>query len=148
MKNNQNYFCGIDSEKIVAQKLRKMGASRVAISPGSRGYADVVAEFDSRKRLGVQVKATCQDGGRVKNLSKSERKRLLKESKRDGITPVIAKVNNGKIESMKYANSNKTVKGFYASNESTFLNIALAATSLFVSYKIYKNINNGRIKFS
>jgi Holliday junction resolvase len=91
------YHCGVGGEKKVASKLKRMGASWVEISPGSRGAADVVAVFPTGRKLAVQVKTSCS-GGTPKSLSGYEKKRLLKMANDTGCTPVTAKVGNGRID--------------------------------------------------
>lgn len=94
---NDNYTCGINNEKKVKAKLKRMGASTVKLSPGSRGGFDVLAMFPSGRKLAVQVKSTCEPEGRIKNLSKKQAKRLDKDARNVNATPVVAKVRKGQI---------------------------------------------------
>lgn len=98
MEGNTNYFCGIENEKKVARKLKRMGATDVKISPGSRGAADITAKFSTGRKLVVQVKSTCEENGKVKSLSKKEKDRLAKSAKENKATAVVAKVKNRKID--------------------------------------------------
>ena len=107
-KKVSNYHCGIGNEEKVAKKLKRLGASKVIISPGSRGAADITATFPTGRKLSVQVKSTCVDGGSVKNLSKAEKNRLKKHAKKTKSTPVVAKVEKGKID-LSYLNSGRKV---------------------------------------
>lgn len=108
MQNNVNYHCGISAEKSVARKLKRAGAKKATLTAGSRTTGDVIADFGTRK-LRVQVKGTCAVDGKAKNLSESEKKRLIKEAKENRQTPVIAKKEKGRI-TMTYAISGRAVK--------------------------------------
>ena len=103
-----NYDCGIINEKLVAKKLRQLGASKVVISPGSRGPADIEAQFPSGKKWSLQIKSTCRPSNKVKNLTSSEKIRLRKHANRKKSTPIVGKVKNGNID-LSYLNSGRKV---------------------------------------
>lgn len=92
-----NFHCGTNGEQRVARKLKRMGASKVEISKGSRGAADLVAHFPSGRKLVVQVKTSC-NGYAPKSLSSYEKRRLLNLAGNTNSTPVTAKVGDRKID--------------------------------------------------
>ena len=92
MKRNR-YAFGRASEQRVAAQLRRHGAS-VSISPGSRGPADLIAEFPSKTWL-VQVKSGQSP---PVELNGTERKRLNAAATKRGATPVLARVTDQGIE--------------------------------------------------
>lgn len=108
MKGNENYKCGIGNEKKVARKLKRMGAIKIEISPGSRGAADITASFATGRKLAVQVKSSCMPDGKAKKLTSSESKRLKEHSKKTNSTPVVAKVEKGRIK-LSYLNTGRKV---------------------------------------
>jgi Holliday junction resolvase len=104
-----NYHFGIDEEKKLARKLKKAGAESVKISAGSRGGYDILADFGKGKRkLAIQLKATCKEEGRAKSVTPKETKRLIKESKAVGATPVVGKKEKGKF-TLTYAIAKRKV---------------------------------------
>jgi Holliday junction resolvase len=106
---NTNYECGRGEEIKLARKLKKAGA-KVTLSPGSRGGFDMLADFGTGKRkLAIQLKATCKTDGKAKSVTPKEKQRLIKESKENRATPVVAKKENGKF-SLKYAIADRDVK--------------------------------------
>lgn len=86
-KANQSKF-GAKAEKRVAVQLRRAGA-KVKRSPGSRGAADLKAEFPA-KTWQVQVKSSRTN--EAAELTVQERKRLNQKASQDGTTPVLAQV--------------------------------------------------------
>lgn len=87
------YKQGRNAEQKVAQKLRNAGAS-VKTSPGSRGAADLHADFGSKK-WDVQVKA---GNSAPTQLTGVDKQRLNIKATKNGTTPVLATVKNGEIE--------------------------------------------------
>jgi Holliday junction resolvase len=84
---------GHRKEREVAARLRTEGYS-TRLSPGSRGPSDIVAT-KGRKKWAIQVKAS-----RASNPStiSSEGKRRLKiQAQKISATPVLARVNRGKV---------------------------------------------------
>jgi hypothetical protein len=81
---------GTDKEEKVADSLRRRGA-RVQRSPGSRGGADLKAEFPSGTRWNVQVKATRQ--GEPSPPSPRDLGRLKQGATQDGATAIVANVS-------------------------------------------------------
>ena len=92
--NQRNPRYGLGNEAKVARSLRGSGA-RVEQSAGSRGPADLTAKFGTGATWDVQVKSTRQ--GTAADLSATDRRRLLRRAERDNATPVVAKVEGGKI---------------------------------------------------
>lgn len=80
------YTFGRNGEQAVARQLRKEGAS-VAVSPGSRGAADLTADFASRTWL-VQVKTSSTD--KPGSCTRQELGRLKQIATRTGATAVVA----------------------------------------------------------
>jgi hypothetical protein len=108
-ENNTNYHCGIGKEKSVARKYKRNGALSVTQTPGSRGAYDLEVAHPSRKIHLVQVKSTCEPGGRAKNITEKERTRLIKEADRRGAVAVVCLViSNGRSE-LRYAKTNQKV---------------------------------------
>lgn len=107
---NKNYECGREEEIKLARKLKKAGAKEVTLSPGSRGGFDVFADFGPGKRkLAIQLKATCQIDGKAKSVTPKEKQRLIREAKENKATPVVAKKEKGKF-SFKYAIADRDFK--------------------------------------
>lgn len=106
---NQNYHCGIGNETKVVNKLRRHGAS-ASKNPGSRGAADIEAIFNnSSKKWSVQVKSTCVENGKPKQLTDAEKERLDAHAYENGTTPIIAEVTaSGKI-TMWYLRSGRKI---------------------------------------
>jgi len=104
MANQYKY--GRKKEELVARKLRGKGA-KVKLSPGSRGAADLIAEFHSGKKWLVQVKATRK--GRPASPSPKDTGRLKSSARKNRATPVIAKVSRNKV-SYSSARSKKRLK--------------------------------------
>ncbi len=107
-ENNTNYSCGREEEKKLARKLKRAGAKKVTLSPGSRGGYDMLAEFPSGRKLAIQLKATCEPNGKAKSVTPTEKKRLIKEAKEKGATAVVAKKQNGRF-SLRYAIADRDV---------------------------------------
>jgi len=106
---NSNYACGIANEERVARYIKRhYGASKVDISPGSRGSADLTAIFPSGKIWSIQVKSTCTIDGKPKRLSNAEITRLVRDARRKKHTPIYAKVKGRKID-LEYVNSRKKI---------------------------------------
>ncbi|RLG24012.1 hypothetical protein DRN85_08340 [Methanosarcinales archaeon] len=92
MTNQYKY--GRKKEELVTRKLRGKGA-KVKLSSGSRGAADLIAEFPSGKKWHVQVKATRK--GRPASPSSKDTGRLKSSASKNRATPVIAKVSRNKV---------------------------------------------------
>jgi hypothetical protein len=107
-ENNTNYACGREEEKKLARKLKRAGATKVTLNPGSRGGYDMLAEFPSGRKLAIQLKATCVPNGKAKSVPATEKKRLIKEAKEKGATAVEAKKENGRF-SLKYTIAGRNV---------------------------------------
>ncbi|MCH7701535.1 MAG: hypothetical protein IID37_07590 [Planctomycetes bacterium] len=90
---NQSKF-GTKAEKKVADQLRRAGA-KVERSPGSRGAADLKAEFPA-KTWDVQVKSSRTN--EAAELTAQERTRLNRKASQDGATPVLAQVTPEGVE--------------------------------------------------
>lgn len=86
------YKKGRSAEEKVANQLRRAGAS-VKVSKGSRGAADLQADFGTKK-WDVQVKAgkTAPD-----KLTGTDKQRLNIKATKSGTTPVLATVKDNKI---------------------------------------------------
>jgi|CZCB01.1.fsa_nt_gi Holliday junction resolvase len=87
------YSKGRKAEQQVAQILRRAGAS-VKVSPGSRGAADLHADFGTKK-WDVQVKAGKNAPTQLTGIDKQ---RLNSKATKNNTTPVLATVKNGKVE--------------------------------------------------
>ena len=85
---------GQKAEDRVANSLRRTGAN-VEQSPGSRGSADVIANWSSKEWI-VQVKYS--GSGKPANLSTREQKNLTSRADKNNATPVLAQVTPDKIE--------------------------------------------------
>lgn len=87
-----SYDKGRSAEQKVANQLRKAGAS-VELSKGSRGAADLHANFGTKK-WDVQVKAgdTAPD-----KLTGVDKQRLNSKATKNGTTPVLATVKDNQI---------------------------------------------------
>lgn len=85
---------GQKAENRVAISLKRSGAN-VKQSPGSRGSADVIANWPTGKEWMVQVKYSGK--GKPADLSTREIKNLTSRAERNNATPVIAKVIPEKI---------------------------------------------------
>jgi len=101
----QDYQYGRSQEEKVARSLRGRGAT-VEVSPGSKGAADLKAEFPSGTKWRVQVKST--RAGQPASPSPKDLGRLKQSATKSGATPVIAEVTRGKIK-FKSARSGKTL---------------------------------------
>ena len=89
------YEYGREQEERVARSLRARGA-KVTLSPGSRGSADLKAEFPDGPTWNVQVKAS--ESGIPASPSAKDLGRLKQSSTKSGATPVVAKVTPDQIE--------------------------------------------------
>lgn len=85
---NQKRY-GMRKEEQVADFLARRGA-RIALAPGSRGPADVLAEWRNGPRLLIQVKASRM--GKPAMPTPREVGRLRRSAVAAGATPVVAKV--------------------------------------------------------
>jgi hypothetical protein len=103
MKNSRY---GSRQEQKVARQLRGHGA-KVAVSPGSRGAADLKARFPSGRSWNVQVKSS--RSGTAASPSTKESGRLKIGASRSGATPVVAKVTQKGI-SYSSARSGRKLK--------------------------------------
>lgn len=83
------YEQGRDEEIKLARSLRGKGAS-VKVSKGSRGAADLKAEFPTGKKWNIQVKSSRK--GTPASPSAKDLGRLKQGATRGGATPVVAKV--------------------------------------------------------
>lgn len=92
--NRTNYRYGIKQEDRVARSLRGGGA-KVKQSPGSLGANDLTARFPTGRTWVVQVKAS--RSGAAASPSRNEIRRLNNVATRRGATPVVAKVESGKV---------------------------------------------------
>jgi Holliday junction resolvase len=97
---------GQRQELKVARQLRGHGA-KVTISPGSKGAADVKANFPSGKSWNVQVKSSRT--GIPAYPSAKELGRLKISASRIGATPVVARVTQKGI-SYSSARSRRILK--------------------------------------
>lgn len=86
---------GLKAEDRVANSLRRSGAS-VEQSPGSRGSADVIANWPGGKEWMTQVKSSIK--GNPASLSQREKTNLVSRAERNNTTPVLAQAIPGKIE--------------------------------------------------
>lgn len=86
---------GLKAENRVANSLRRTGAS-VEQSPGSRGSADVIANWKGGKEWITQVKYS--GTGKPAGLSAREQKNLVSRADKNNATPVLAQVTSSKIE--------------------------------------------------
>ena len=89
------YDFGREQEERVARSLRARGA-KVTLSPGSRGAADLEAEFSTGTIWKVQVKASA--GGTPASPSPQDLGRLKQSSTKTGATPIVAEVTPEGIE--------------------------------------------------
>lgn len=85
---------GLKAESKVANSLRRAGAS-VTQSPGSRGSADLVADFGSKIWF-TQVKSS--NSGKPAGLSSREEKNLIARAENNNGTAVLAQVTRGEIK--------------------------------------------------
>ena len=97
------YAQGRKAETKVARSLRGRGA-RVQLSPGSRGPADLKAQFPTGTKWNVQVKSTNKEN--PPSVSPPARKKLIRTAGNERATPVIAKVVKG-VASYKSARSGR-----------------------------------------
>ena len=88
------YTLGREQEEKVARSLRARGA-KVSLSPGSRGAADLTAEFPT-KTWKVQVKAS--EGDAPASPSPKDLGRLKQSATKTGAIPVVAKVTPAGIK--------------------------------------------------
>lgn len=86
---------GQKAEERVVNSLRRAGA-RVEQSPGSRGSADVIANWNGGKEWMTQVKYS--GIGKPAGLSPREQKNLVSRADRNNATPVLAQVTPDKID--------------------------------------------------
>lgn len=86
---------GQKAEKRVANSLRRTGAN-VKISPGSRGSADVIGNWENGKKWMSQVKYSGK--GQPAGLTPQEQRNLISRAERNNATPVLARVTPNKIE--------------------------------------------------
>ena len=84
-----DYDYGREKELKIARSLRARGAS-VKVSKGSRGAADLKAEFPSGTKWNIQVKASRK--GVPASPSARDLGRLKQGVTKSGATPVVAKV--------------------------------------------------------
>lgn len=94
MAKNQ-YGYGRAKEQKVASSLRGKGAS-VSVSKGSKGAADLSAQFPSGTKWEVQVKAT--RSGTASTPAPKDLGRLKQSATKKGATAVVAKVSRSGIE--------------------------------------------------
>lgn len=97
------YKYGREKEIMVARRLRGSGA-KVKLSPGSRGAADLDAEFPTKKWK-VQVKSSRK--GEPANPSRKDLGRLKSSATKTKATPIIAKVKRNKVEYISARNKRK-----------------------------------------
>lgn len=89
------YTYGREQEEKIARSLRHRGA-KVVLSPGSRGAADLTAEFSTGTIWKIQSKASQRD---IPNsLRPKELGRLKQSATKSGATPVIAEVTSEGID--------------------------------------------------
>lgn len=100
------YSFGREQEKKIARSLRGKGA-KVTLSPGSRGAADLTAEFPTGTKWKIQSKASKK--GTPTSPSAKDLGRLKQSSTKSNATPVVAKVTP---KSIKYisARSRRSLK--------------------------------------
>lgn len=101
MPNEYDY--GRKKENLVAKRLRSAGA-KVKLSRGSRGSADLKANFPTKKWQ-VQVKSSRTDEPTIP--SKKELANLKRAADRSGATPVVAKVRGNKVQYTSARNGRK-----------------------------------------
>lgn len=89
------YSYGREQEERIVHSLKVKGA-KVTLSPGSRGAADLTAEFSTGTKWRIQSKAS--EKGTPASLSSKDLGRLKQSSTKCGATPVIAKVTPEGIE--------------------------------------------------
>ncbi len=86
---------GQKAEKRVINSLRRTGAC-VEQSPGSRGSADLFANWNGGKEWMTQVKYS--GIGKPAGLSSREQKNLVSRADKNNATPVLAQVTPDRIE--------------------------------------------------
>lgn len=86
---------GLKAEDRVANSLRRSGAS-VEQSPGSRGSANMIANWSGGKEWMTQVKYS--GTGKPAGLSLREQKNLISRADKNNATPVLAQVTPNRIE--------------------------------------------------
>lgn len=91
--SRDRYASGRAAEQRVAAQLRGNGAS-VSVSAGSRGPADLIAQFPGKTWL-VQVKSGQSP---PTELTGTEKQRLNAVATRSGATPVLARVTGDGVE--------------------------------------------------
>ena len=101
-----DYEYGREKELKIARSLRARGAS-VKVSKGSKGAADLKANFSNGKKWNIQVKSTRK--GTAASPSAKDLGRLKQSATKSHATPVIAKVSRGKV-AYSSARSQKTLK--------------------------------------
>ena len=84
-----NYDFGREQEERIARSLRPRGA-KVSLSPGSKGAADLTAEFPSGTTWKIQSKASRK--GQPALPSPKDMGRLKQSATKSGATPVVAEV--------------------------------------------------------
>lgn len=89
------YSFGREQEEKIARSLRGKGA-KVTLSPGSRGAADLTAEFPTGTTWKIQSKASKE--GTPASPSPKDLGRLKQSATKSSATPVIAKVTPEGIE--------------------------------------------------
>lgn len=89
------YSYGREQELKIARSLRRKGA-KVELSPGSRGAADMTAEFPTGTTRKIQSKASQR--GTPASLRAKDLGRLKQISTKSGATPVIAEVTSEGID--------------------------------------------------
>lgn len=94
---------GLKAENRVASSLRRTGA-KVELSPGSRGSADIVANWPGKEWM-VQVKSS--NTGQPADLSFRERQNIVSRAKNNNATAVLAQVTSKKIEYSSVATKRK-----------------------------------------
>ena len=86
---------GLKAENRLVNSLRRAGANNVEQSPGSRGSADVTANWSGGKEWMTQVKYS--GVGKPAGLSSREQKNLVSRADNNNATPVLAQVTPNKI---------------------------------------------------
>ena len=100
------YSYGREQEEKIARSLRGEGA-KVTLSPGSRGAADLTAEFPTGTKWKIQSKASKK--GTPASPSTKDLGRLKQSSTKSKATAVVAKVTPEGIEYIS-ARSGRSLK--------------------------------------
>ena len=98
---------GVRAEERVVRDLQKHGAE-VEQSPGSRGAADIKAEFPTGRKWYVQVKGT--GDGSPQWPSSEELRRLKIAASRAGATPVVALVHEDEKVTYRSARNGRQLR--------------------------------------